>query len=140
MEDIARKSSKTRYLTPYVTGNTANLDSLRSRSRYPVLNSGNGMLWGSHTHLTARRLPTFDSTFVRLSDSGDTQRWLAANPDGSEMKFVPTDGSTPVSRVVASGAIVLVQRDPDTGMWTILIPRTDSYIDLSAGDDELPTT
>jgi hypothetical protein len=110
-----------KYLTPFGTGNTANLDSLRS-ARSSIASGGK---WGSHIEIFSHRPPSFDDTFVRLSDSGSVERWLAANPDGSELRVVPPESSKPVSRMVASGAIVLCT--PCAGSWRVSIPRNDCF-------------
>jgi hypothetical protein len=110
------------YLTPFSRGNTSNLDSLRTPPT-PVL--GTGARWGSHLELTSYRPPRFDNTFVRLSDSGSVERWLAANGDGSELWLVPPESSELVSRVVAAGAIVLCT--PVGNTWRVSIPRNDCF-------------
>lgn len=118
-----------KYLTPFGSGNTANLDSLRS-ARTSIASGGR---WGSHIEIFSRRLPTFDETFVRLSDSGSVERWLASNPDGSELWVVPPESSQPVSRMVASGAIVLCT--PCAGSWRVSIPRNDCYSTIATDFD-----
>jgi hypothetical protein len=118
-----------KYLTPFGTGNTANLDSLRS-GRSSIASGGK---WGSHIELLSYRPPTFDNTFVRLSDSGSVERWLAANTDGSELRVVPPESSKPVSRMVASGAIVLCT--PCAGTWRVSIPRNDCFSTIATDLD-----
>jgi hypothetical protein len=61
------------------------------------------------------------------------ERWLASNPDGSELWVVPPESSKPMSRIVASGAIVLCT--PCAGSWRVSIPRNDVYSTIASDVD-----
>jgi hypothetical protein len=108
-----------KYLHPFGTNNLTNLDSLRTPPA-PVL--GTGARWGSHIELAIPTQPSFDNSWVALSRSGATTRWLACGEDGSTLDVQGSLGL--VSYLVASGAIVLCT--PVGTGWRVHIPRNGS--------------
>jgi hypothetical protein len=119
----------THMLHPYGTRETCNLDSLRTMR--PTI--GSGGRWRNFTTITSATHPKFDQTWLRLSDSGRLERYLSM--DGSEMSYLPVGEDRVVPRTCHSGAIVLVERDGDSGVWTILVPRNDPFADLADDGD-----
>ena len=105
-----------KYLHPYGTNNQQNLDSLRTPPA-PVL--GVGARWGSHIELASDNQPYFrGDSWVPLSQSGSTSRYLACGEDDSELQVGLE------TRVVASGSIVL-STPVGTG-WRVHIPKNGS--------------
>jgi hypothetical protein len=108
-----------KYLHPFGTNNLTNLDSLRTPPA-PVL--GTGARWGSHIELTIPTQPSFDNSWVALSRSGATTRWLACGEDGSTLHVQRPRAEE--TYTVTSGAIVLCT--PIGTSWRVHIPRTGS--------------
>ena len=109
-----------KYLHPFGTNNQQNLDSLRTPPT-PVL--GTGTRWGSHIELTVDHEPCFrGDSWVPLSKSGSTSRYLACGEDGSTLKVRRSREEEIYS--VASGATLLCT--PMGTAWRVSIPRTGS--------------
>jgi hypothetical protein len=108
------------YLTPFSRGNTSNLDSLRTPPT-PVL--GVGARWGSHIELAVDHEPCFSGdSWVPLSKSGFTCRYLACGEDGSTLNVHGSLGEE--NYMVSSGSIVL--STPTGTSWRVSMPRTGS--------------
>lgn len=109
-----------KYLHPFGTNNQQNLDSLRTPPT-PVL--GESTRWGSHIELTVDHEPCFrGDTWLPLSKSGSTSRYLACGEDGSTLNVHGSLGEE--NYTVSSGSIVL--STPVGTSWRVNIPRTGS--------------
>jgi hypothetical protein len=85
--------------------------------------------------------PRFDRTWQRLSDSGDTRRYLASDDSGVMITYIGLGANgedVPVSGVLSvhAGAIALVWQDPTDGVWVLDIPRSDPYAEIVSDEEE----
>ena len=128
-----------KYLTPFGRGNLANLDSMRYKCGSFAPTSGGDAWFRSHVDLVSTTRPSFNDSWVTLSQSGTTTKMMAT--EGSTLSYFPFDG-TALSREVHSGAVVLVNPGPGSTEWTISIPRNDPGVSIkpSSGIDPLDRT
>jgi hypothetical protein len=119
-----------KYLHPYGRGNLANLDSMRYKYDSFAPASGGDTWFRTHVDLVSTTRPTFNDSWVTLSQSGTTTKMMATQ--GSELYYAPPETITPVSREVHSGAVVLVNPGPHRGQFVISIPRNDELSVLTS--------
>jgi hypothetical protein len=115
---------------------STNLASLGYRYHLSAPKSFSGLF---RTHTDIRSVVPFrfaTGEWQRLSNSGPYHRYLATNPDGSEMSF-HAPASDPARRAVPPSAIVLTEYRADEKVYVAHVPRLDQRDDLgSAGKDQ----
>ena len=102
-----------------------NLDSLGYRYHLAAPKTFNG-LFRTHSDITSSVPFRFRAgDWQRLSDSGPYHRYLATNPDASEMYFHPP-ASDPAYRAVPASSIVLTEYRSDEKLYIAHVPRQDA--------------
>jgi hypothetical protein len=90
------------------------------------------------THVDIRSVLPFrfvTSDWQRLSDSDPYHRYLAVNPDGSEMRFHGPAGD-PAHRAVPPSAIVLTEYRAEEKVYVAHVPGLGQVRDLASTDED----